>query len=257
MCDPEGARAKAGADPLLAAYVTCLVLSMAKGTVFLHQQGPILLAVIVSGVMAVAALAERWSRAAPWVVAILLALPLGRSVAFIAECRRTYAPAPVTAWVAGHVPPGTRLYTQYSLQDPLPTPAASKFLWDQVSDDGAWRRKFRSGLDRFHLSDRQIPRAMADENLVQERGNRRGMFILGGHEDLPEARFDVRLYSESPVFDVVDIAGAFAETGGVVVWRGAPAPAAFGPPVAQWTNAAGGGTFVYCSPDVRAQLRKD
>ena len=184
-------------------------------------------------------------------------MPLGQTIGLIVRHHQGYAPNGAVEWVNLHVPPGTILYTEYSMHDPLPTPASAAKLWEEVTDDSAWRKKFESGMQRFHLDLSQMPRALSEENLVQERGNRRGQFILGGRTDLPEPRFDVRIYNGSPLFGVQDVASAFAQTGGVVIWTGNPAPASFGQPVASWINRAGGGTFIYCSADVQSRLHRD
>jgi hypothetical protein len=244
----------------LACYVLLLILSMFTGTVFLRQQGPALVAIIVFSAMAIQPLAAGRPVAWAWVLGVLLLLPLVQSARRIVELRGQYSPDPATAWVAAHIPAGTRVYIEGhvgSLREPLPTPEAASFLWQEVTDDSAWRKKFESGLSRFHLQTADIPPALSEENLVQERGNRRGLFILGSRPGFPEARFDIRVYHGSPVFGVQDIAAAFASTGGTVIWRGLPAPASFGPPVAQWTNADGNGTFIYCSGDIAARLPRD
>jgi hypothetical protein len=237
---------------ILGLYVALLLASLGKGTVFLHQQGPIVLALIVFGAFAAGPM-NRWvPKYGPWISAVLLLVPLGQSIALIVTRHRMYAPEAATAWVEQHVPAGTIVYTEYSLHDLLPTPASAASLWEEVTDDNAWRRKFEAGMQRFHLDVSQIPPALSEENLVQERGNRRGQFIMGGRTDLPEPRFDIRIFNGSPVFGVQDIASAFARTGGVVIWTGDPAPASFGTPVASWVSATGIGTFIYCSADVRA-----
>ena len=242
---------------VLAVYIFCLFLSMLRGTVFLQQQGPQILAIIVFGATAMRPLAIWRPQLSSWVVALLLTLPLFQAARTIVAIRREYSPDLATAWIDAHIPPGTRVYIdggRGSLLDPLPTPAAANALWREVTDESAGRRKFESGLARFHLKTTEIPPALSEENLVQERGNRREFVILGSRPDYPEARFDIQIFNGSPVFGVQDIAAAFAASGGVVIWGGPSAPAEFGAPVAQWTNAGGWGTFIYCSPDVARHL---
>jgi len=242
---------------LLGIYVGLLGLSMSRGTVYLHQQGPILLAMVVFSALGVGPLVERWPREMRYVIALLLILPAARTLRLINGVRHSYAPDPATQWVERHVPAGTRVYVQYSLRDPLPTEEASKILWDEVTNDEAWRLKFKSGAQRFGLPLDQIPRALSEENLAQERGNRRGFFILGSRSDLPDPRFDVRVFKGSPIFGVQDIAADFAKSGGVVVWRGTAPPPELGSPVVQWTNSAGEGCFICCGADVLPRLRRD
>jgi len=242
---------------VLAAYVFCLFLSMLKGTVFLQQQGPQILAIIVFGATAMRPLAIWRPQLSAWAVAILLTLPIFQAARTVIEIHREYSPDLATAWIDAHIPAGTRVYIdggRGSLLDPLPTPAAANALWQEVTDVSAGRRKFESGLARFHLKTTEIPPAFSEENLVQERGNRREFVILGSRPDYPEARFDIQIFNGSPVFGVQDIAAAFAASGGLVIWGGPPAPAEFGAPVAQWTNAGGWGTFIYCSPDLARHL---
>jgi len=177
----RGGRIRLG---VLAIYVMLLLSSLGHGTVYLQQQGPVVLALIAIGAFAAAAMTHWCPGKAPWFAAAILLVPLGQSVHMIQRYRRDYAPDPSTAWVEEHVPAGTRVYIQTSLHPPLPTTEAATELWDEVSNDSAWRRKFESGLERFGLSAEQIPRALSEENLVQERGKRRGMFILGSRANL-------------------------------------------------------------------------
>ena len=77
-------------------------------------------------------------------------------------------------------------------------------------------------------------------------------------------RYDLRLLRPSPVFGVQDPAAAFAEAGGVVMWRPAldnpdkatPPPAAWGPPAATLPNADGGEVQVFCSPALREAVTR-
>jgi hypothetical protein len=98
---------------------------------------------------------------------------------------------------------------------------------------------------------------LSEENLVQERGNRRSWFIRGGHSDLPVPRYDIHPVYGSPVFGVQDLSAALKAQGGIVIWRigdQAP-PAELGAPVTKWLNRDGTGVCVYCTPDVRSRLQ--
>ncbi|HTW94364.1 MAG TPA: hypothetical protein VMD30_06210, partial [Tepidisphaeraceae bacterium] len=224
---------------VLGAYLAFLVLSLGHGTVFLHQQGPIILMLILFSALGIAPLVGRWPKSLPWVAAALLILPVVQTLRLTMRYRRDYVPELSTRWVEQHVPPGTRVYVQYSMHDPLPTVQAADFLWNQVWDEKAAAAKFRSGLARFKLSDNFIPRALGEENLVQEQGNRRGWFIMGGNGG-NGPRFDVRVIGGSPVFDIhdADMTAAFDATGGVLVYRGMTPPP-LGTPVVKWTAPDG------------------
>jgi hypothetical protein len=242
---------------LLAIYVALLLLSLGHGTIYLHQQGPVVLALITFGTFAAGVLDRWFPRVAPWVVAALLLLPLGQSIWMVVQRQSWYVPDPSVAWVEAHVPSGTIVYTTGGLQNLLPTEASATALWSEVTDDHAWRAKFQSGLERFHLQAGQLPRALSDENLVQERGNRRGYFILGGRADLPDPRYDLRLYNCSPVFGVKDPVPVFLQTGGVLIWKGrAYDPSVAGlVPAVKWTNRNGDAVFIFCSDDVKSKLK--
>jgi|GEM_PF-1066352 len=240
---------------LLAAYVIALLASMAKGTVFFHQQGPVLLAMFVFAPIAFAAATKQFSDR--WRVGItvaILLLPLGQSVARAVALWSHYAPDFSVQWVNDHVPGGTRIYQTYELHSLLPTVEASAFLWDEVTSDAAWRKKFQAGLDRFNVSADAIPRAMSEENMISERGNRRGLFILGGQKNRPDPRFDIRLYQSSPVFSIRRMEDEWPKTSGVLIWHGVDVPEHYGKPVAAWVNRFGQGTYIYCTPDVRPKL---
>ena len=103
----------------------------------------------------------------------------------------------------------------------------------------------------------ELPRALSEEHMIQERGIRRGWFILAGNaaSDLP--RFDIRARyaAASAVFDEGDSSREFAKTGGVLILTYATRdklpvldPVRY-LPVAQWTDEAGSGTYIYCTPE--------
>jgi len=240
-----------------AIYVLLLAVSMFKATHFglSHQGGPIVALIAFSAVGASAVWA-RWRGLAWALAALALGPPLISSVRDIAATRRAYTPSYATQWIERHVPPGTLVYLAPSLHDPLPTRAASDALWAQVVEHDSWELKVRSAMERFHASAGDLPRALSEENMIIERGNRRQWFILGGRQELPEPRYDIRVFDDSVVFGVQDVSADFHRTGGVVVCDDAVGtmPADLGQPAVQWVNSDGNGVRVYCSPDVLARL---
>jgi hypothetical protein len=236
---------------IAAVYVLLLAASMLKATHFglQHQGGPIV-ALIAFASVGASAVAARW-RALAWVlVAFALLPPLISSGNDIAARRGTYVPSYATEWLEQHVPPGTRVYLSPSFHDPLPTVEASNALWAEVTENNSWELKVRSGMARFHISAETLPRALSEENMIIERGLRREWFILGSRPNLPEPRFDIRVFSASVVYGEQNIEEAFNRTGGVLVWAGIM-PTNLGRLVAQWISPAGIGVRIYCSPDVK------
>ena len=245
---------------LLAAYVVLVGLSIFKATGFglQHQGGPLVILIVMSA-FALRPLTRLGARGAPvaWAVCLLaLVVPASAAVRSVALRQRAYVDdAQAVRWIERNVPPGTRVYAGLAIVNPLPTRAASDALWAEVNDDNAWEKKFLSGLSRFNLAAADIPRALSDENMLVERGNRRSWFILGSRGDhAGRPRYDVRVIAGSPIFGVHDLKEAFARTGGVILWRGrANDPEVAGlTPVRQWHAPDGeAGVFVFASPDVK------
>jgi hypothetical protein len=94
---------------------------------------------------------------------------------------------------------------------------------------------------------------LSEENMIVERVERRGWYILGSRASLPDPRYDIHLYGQSLVFTASDPLPEFSKTGGVLIWHGGPL-AALGEPLAKWLRPDGQGTFVYCSPDARSRI---
>jgi hypothetical protein len=243
---------------VLAIFVLILLGTILKTTSFgLHQKGSAVLAMILTAPMAVRGLSDRFPRIILPLVAAALLIPLAQTIRWGVHLRpRATA---LADWIDDHVPADTTVYLHlWTLKASLPTPESGDLIWTDVSGPRAWRRKFESGLKRFNLSAQQTPRALSEENLVQERGNERRWFILAsaGDPDLP--RYDVRIMKSSPVFEVQDVADAFTKTGGVVFWEpglDGPAPPELGQPVVTLPNADGLEVDVFCSPDARAALK--
>ncbi|HEY1687141.1 MAG TPA: hypothetical protein VGG19_20440 [Tepidisphaeraceae bacterium] len=230
-------------------FLLLLAVSLLKATGFglQHQGGPII-ALMFLAAIGIGAIGRRWPTFALAVAVILLILPLLRSIEQIRLDHANYIPDSAIAWVEYHVPAETRIYTGSTLRCLLPTVQASNFLWAEVNDGNAWQKKFIEGMNRFHLDAADIPRALSDEDNLVERGQRRRWFILGSRPEITRPRYDIRLYHTSPIFGVQDVSTAFAQTGGVLIWRGSRSDREVQnlQPVIAWQNPANAaGTFIY------------
>jgi hypothetical protein len=245
----------------LAGLVILLTCTVFKSTGFgLHHSGAAVVTVIM-GAGALAGLAKWRPVFVASAVAVIVLFPLGRSLLMFIPVARHPAITASADWVDAHVPAGTPVYTYMTLfKTPLPTAADGDRIWGEVTAPDAGRRKFASGAGRFNLSADKIPRIMSEENLVQERGNVRRFFILGGETDLPAPRYDLQLIEQSPVFGLKDVAASFSKTGGVVLWResvSGPPPAGLGSPAATLHDCDGtGDVLVFCSPELRAAVNR-
>ncbi len=242
---------------MAAIYVLLLTLSMLKATNFgiRHQGGPFVALIAFSAVGA-SALWKRWPALA-WVAAAAAIAPTFVVAALdVAATRQAYVAPHPTEWLERHIMPGTRVYLSPRIHDPLPTQAASDALWAEVADGDAWKAKIETAMKRYHISADELPRALSEENMIQERGNRREWFILGGLPKLQEPRFDIRVIMSSPVFGVQDASAEFRRTGGVLIWDDfdGRSPDGLGQPVVQWVNGDGKGVRVYCSSEVAARF---
>jgi hypothetical protein len=239
-------------------YVILLAASILKATGFglRHQGGPITAVIVFAGA-GMAAVAQRWPRVVWTAVALGLLLPIIQSGRDIARRRDRETNDYATLWLERHVPPGTRIYLSPTIHDPLPTVEASRAIWGEVADPDAWKTKVQSALRRFSSVSKDLPPALSEENMIVERGVCREWFILGSRTELPDARFDIRVFSYSEVFGVREVASEYRKTGGVLICDDvyAPMPTGMGQPVAQWVGSRGGGVRVYCSPDVLERLK--
>jgi hypothetical protein len=245
---------------LLAIYLLLVGYGMFKNAAFgfRYQGAPIILA-ILAGVYAVGLLRDRAVLFA-WVISIgALILPLGQTLRMVVNSRREYVHDDATHWVEQHVPSGSIVYVRPWISNLLPIAEAADAGWSEVAGLSAYERKFRSGLQRFQLNTREVPRALSDVNLALEKGNRRFLFILGGHQWLNAPRFDTRVFQNGPVFGVRDLPATFKETGGVIILRGPaddPLVAALGAaPAVAWVNRSGEGARIYCSEDIISRLK--
>ncbi|HEX3355554.1 MAG TPA: hypothetical protein VHS31_01135 [Tepidisphaeraceae bacterium] len=243
---------------LRALYVLFITASIFKATTFgLQHQGAPMVIVLFMCVAPFAEIFSKDKRIAWAAVALALILPLIQCVLMVIGQHRHYFDDESVAWVEQHVPAGTLVYCFHTLRDPLPTTQASDSLWAAVNDHDAWKKKFSMGLAHFHLTSDEFPRALSDENMALERGNYRGVFILGSRTQVPRPRYDVHFVWASTVFGTLDLPTDFAKSGGIVVWYGLPDDPNvkdMGKPIAQWISPAGNGVFIYASADARAKL---
>ena len=241
----------------LAAYLGLLLLSMFVGPYQpMRYHAVAILALLSCGALATAAVLRRWPRLTAPLIALVLLVPGVQSVLLVQQNRAEAVPDEAIRWVEERVPPGTVVYISpaFELCPPLPTAAAADRIWQEVTDENAWQRKFGRGLSRFGLTTDYIPRALSEENLLLDRGNARRWFILGGQPGEVRPRYDIRLYHYSPTFGVQNLAEEFARTGGVVIWRRLTPPTELGRPKVQWGDPGNGGSAIFCSEDVLARL---
>jgi len=247
---------------ILVLIVAGTLVTLLKSTGYgFHHKGPVVVVFLLATAPALAAVArccgQRWVWSAVGVVLLLPAIQVTRSV-FALPRQQVIA---LADWVESHVPAGRDVYMELGgLKIPLPTPQSADLLWSQVTDDQAWRQKFAAGMTRFGMTLDQLPRAMSEENLVQEHGNRRRWFMLGGTFDPAVPRYVIHLIHPGPVFPVqdADLPAEFARTGGVVLWADAfrgPAPAALGLPLTT-INADGDHWLVFSSGDLAANIMR-
>ncbi len=222
-------------------------LSILKPTGFgLRHHGPVILVLITSGPLALQYLRSRWNRVVPLVPILVLSIPMLQALQGISAAKKLEANDEATAWVEQRVPEGTHVYLRPSLWDPLPTRESADELWAQVNDGISWQTKFSHGATRFRIAPSTIPRALSEENLIQERGNRRRLFVLGSMNTDRAPRYTIKIFSGGSPFDIPEdeVIAEFKKTGGILIWRGSPLQH-LGLPSAEWTGSQGIGTFVY------------
>jgi hypothetical protein len=242
---------------LLLLILVALFLTMLKSSPYgLRHHGATVVAVIAIAPLALARISRLHPKAALLLAAALLILPAVNAVSAIRADQQSYVSDQATEWVEQHVAPGTRVYLSQTLHDPLPTQQSADSLWAAVTDTQAWRTKFQQGLNRFDLPVDQIPRALSEENLIQERGNRRRWFILGGNQGIKAPRFDIKIISGGSPFDMApgEAVAEFKRTGGVLIWRQSRHPEfqlpkdELGIPAVSWTDQRGEATSVHYEP---------
>jgi hypothetical protein len=238
-------------------FVLLLSISMLKGTGFgLRHQGAPIVAMLSFAAIGMAIVAQRWPKAAPIVLACALILPGINVTREIVQRKRLGWEYYATNWIERHVPSGTIVYLNPDMHDPLPTPAASAAIWNEVANPDAWKLKVKSAMDRFHVSADDYPRAFSESDMVVERGNRREWFILGSRPNIPDPRYDIHVFESSVVFRNEDVSTEFKRTGGVLVCNDmvGKMPTDVGTPVISWLNPDNQGIRIYCSPDLLDKL---
>jgi hypothetical protein len=199
-----------------------LFLTMLRPSPYgLRHHGATVIAAIVISPLALASIRKAHAKAALILAAALLVIPAMNAVATIQSGRQEYVRDEATAWIEKNVPSGTRVYLCATFHDPLPTAESADYLWSQVTDAQAWRKKFEQGAGRFNISASRIPRVLSEENMIQERGNRRRWFILGGLSGNQAPRYDIKIISGGSPFDLTskEAVAEFKRTGGVLIWR--------------------------------------
>ena len=244
LMGPAGSRGK---RLVLAALVLALLAAMLKEDGYgIRHNGPTIIVFWFAATLGVGALQVRWPRVGPILVALVVALPLAQTIRLIIQNRDNALDGQLpVAWLESHIKPGATLYLSGDyIRVPLPTAASADALWQEVTGPDAWRRKFQAGLRRFNLGSLDIPRALSEENMIQERAARRSWFVLGGGPDAGP-RYDIHV-ANSPVFGERDTAAAFAASGGVMVTT---APQACAMPFERWSSPSGKvECYVYYTP---------
>jgi hypothetical protein len=245
---------------ILVLYVALLMAGLLKERGFgIHQHAAIFVGLVLLLAAIGPALVQPPGRALVVRVAIALALllPLVQSSRLIVQLRHGFVRDGSAEWIEHNVKPGTHVYWgahTLTARQVLPTQTSADQSWDEVVKPAAWQSKIKSGMARFGLASPDVlPRALSEEIMVQERGNRRGFFILGSRPDYPAPRFDVRLIGGSVVFSDRNVDQTWKSTGGVLVWRTLGEPVALRdmpPPTMAWINNRGTtSTYLYCTPD--------
>jgi hypothetical protein len=239
-------------------FTLLMLLSAFKGSGYsLHHghEGSAIVALIVISAATLAAIAQQFPRAACYLVGLTLVLPVFQCCRMIRFYRTIHEPQPIVEWIEQHVPPGTRIYLAgIFFHVPLPTQDAADTMWREVIDEHAWQRKFGSGLQRFNLNTNDLPRALSEEHMVQERAMPRRWFILGGRPNYPAPRYDIRSLFTSPVFTMT--AEQIQQHPGLVIWRSKPedAPKFLGQPLVHWSGQPYDATYIFCPPELQTKL---
>lgn len=256
---PTRGRKKAWVLGILAGL---LVVSMFLGNYqLIRYRGGNIIAIMTAAAVGLGALLNRWPKGLGVAVAgLLLVLPLAQAFRVVEYWKGFYAPDSAVEWIEKRVPAGTTVYLQcaYTSKTVLPTPEAADAIWRLVASDQAWRVKFEEVLSRFSMQSTNLPRAMSEDNMSNDRSTCRRWFILGGGNS-PRPRFDVRLIAIGPTFGIRhdEIVQEMNKNPGVLVWRTVkvyPLPAELGEPAAKWVNSKGNGTYIFVSRDIKEKL---
>ncbi len=245
---------------LLAIFIV-LIATMLKPTPYgLRHHGATAVAAIVISPLALSWIQKLSSKAALIISAALLILPAVNCIITVASDRRAYAPDDATAWVEQNVPPGTTVYLSPTLHDPLPTRLSADALWADVTSAQAWEVKFQESLSRYGIPSSRTPRSLSEENMIQERGNRRRWFILGADPQNELPRFDIKIISGGSPFDLtpVEAMSRFAEAEGAFILRQSRQPEfqrpldMLGVPRVKWTDGNGQTVSVFYRPQAKS-----
>jgi hypothetical protein len=166
-------------------------------------------------------------------VVIVVGLTVYQGAAATTEAIPNQTPDEAVAWVDAHVPGGTRVYSLYRIAMPLPTPAASERLWDDVATPDAWVRKYvYDTTQKFKLGGARPLRVMSQDRIASDYGFRRRYFILGAPLDPNRPRYDLWEDFEGSFYDrhTDAIVADLCQHGGVYIRYGSalaqlPAPA--------------------------------
>jgi len=241
---------------LFLGYVALLSLTMTKGSGYgLRHHGAVVIALIFGGLTGLAAVLPRFPRVAQVLVGLTVLLTLVEAGLAIVKDRRSFTGEESTQWLEQHVKPGSSVLLDVStfnpVQVPVPTRTASDALWNGASSIEAGETKFLSGVKRFNLPRGTVPRALSEENLVQEKANARTWFILGSSIEPSVPRFDLALSGISPVFFVPtdDIIDVWHKRGGALVTAQPKMIDALGPPTKLWQSPGGQRVAIYVQSD--------
>ncbi|HWF18880.1 MAG TPA: hypothetical protein VG754_06405 [Verrucomicrobiae bacterium] len=254
---PYGTRLKRGT---LAAFAALVVVSIfARHHQPVRYYGAQIIVILVFIAVGAGALFRRWPKPALAFAMLLLIFPLVQSIRAAIAMKAIHVPETSTEWVDAHVPAGTTVYVHpaFISRAVLPTEEAADAIWDIVTGNQAWRTKVLDGFHRFAIPDRQLPRALSEDNLCKDRGVCRRWFILGGGQS-NRPRYNLQLVPMSATFGLQreTLGPEFQRTGGVVIWptRASGLPGGLGEPFIKWVNYNGDGILVFVSPDVREKL---
>ncbi|HEX8520989.1 MAG TPA: hypothetical protein VF669_01950 [Tepidisphaeraceae bacterium] len=221
-----------------------------------RYQGAMMIALIVVSALALGPM-FRFNR--KWAAAValgILVLPIYQTVRLIGFWRARYMPSDEIAWIEQHIPAGTAVYSQADMRMVLPTAESADRIWSELMSLDAAKRKLERGLAQLNSSATTLPRAFSEENLVLDRSNTRRFYILGSPFQRQRPRYDLRIYSFSPVFGTQNVVSEFAKSGGVIIWGlNKQPPPALGQPIKSWTKPGGIGRFIFVSPDLAAKLK--
>jgi hypothetical protein len=166
-------------------------------------------------------------------VVVVVGLTVYQGAVATADTIPNQTPDDAAAWVETHVPAGTRVYSLYRVAMPLPTPAASERLWDDVAAPGAWVSKYiYDTTQKFKLGGARPLRVMSQDRIASDYGFRRRYYILGAPLEPKQPRYDLWEDFEGSFYDrhTDAIVADLCQHGGVYLRYGTalsqlPAPA--------------------------------